>query len=294
MHTPVLLEKILQQINDKSAIMVDGTIGYAGHAQAIIQRNAKITYIGFDQDSFAVNYCREKLGNNPAVHLFKDNFKNIPTYLEQLNIKKVDYFLFDLGISSVQVDQAERGFSYNKDAKLDMRMDQEQTFSAHDLVNEASLEELLDIFNNYADVKLPKVIAKAIINNRPINTTMELVKVIRECLPNKIVREKNPAKTVFQAIRIAVNDELNVLRETLQVCLKYLADKGKIMVISFHSIEDRIVKRYFGNLIKPIYAKQIPINEEKKYTVRTYKASALEQEQNKRSRSAKLRVLIKE
>lgn len=294
MHYPVLKKQVLEQIKtNENAILVDGTIGYAGHTQLILEKNSKLQVIGFDQDSFAIDYCRKLLAKNPNVIIYKDNFKNLETYLLKNNITKVNYFLFDLGVSSVQIDQAQRGFSYTKDANLDMRMDQEQVLSAWNLVNETNEAELTRIFNDYAEVKLPRVVAKAIIKNRPIKTTLELVELIKKSLPAKLVREKNHAKTVFQALRIAVNDELNALKLVLDIALRYLAPKGKIMVITFHSIEDKIVKNFFGNLIKNKYATKVPIMENKIYSVKTYRPHDEEVLENRRSRSAKLRVLTK-
>lgn len=294
MHYPVLKKQVLEQIKtNEDAILVDGTIGYAGHTQLILEKNSKLKVIGLDQDSFAIDYCRKLLARNPNVLIYKDNFKNLETYLLKNNITKVDYFLFDLGVSSIQIDQAQRGFSYTKDAYLDMRMDQQQVLNAWNLVNETNEVELTRIFSNYAEVKLPRVVAKAIVKNRPIETTLQLVELIKKSLPARLVREKNHAKTVFQALRIAVNDELNVLKLVLDIALRYLAPKGKIMVITFHSIEDKIVKNFFGNLIKDKYAAKVPIMENKIYSVKTYRPNSEEVLENRRSRSAKLRVLIK-
>ncbi|PAK21005.1 16S rRNA (cytosine(1402)-N(4))-methyltransferase [Mycoplasmopsis agassizii] len=294
LHIPVLLKQVLEQIEpDKKALYVDATLGYAGHARAILEKNPNLKLIGFDQDDFAIKNSRKHLEKFPNSTLIKSNFENMKTYLEELAISEVDYFLFDLGISSVHVDDAQRGFSYNKDALLDMRMDQNTQLTAQEIINHWDYQDLLKIFNNYADVKLPHVIAKAIIKNRPLYRTMELVDVIKKALPAKVLREKNPAKTVFQALRIAVNREFEVLEKVLPTCLEFMRKNSKLMVITFHSKEDKIVKDFFGKLIKNKHDSKLPLMEVKEYKVKSFTADKNEIETNKRARSAKLRVLQK-
>ncbi|TDO21159.1 16S rRNA (cytosine1402-N4)-methyltransferase [Mycoplasma testudineum] len=293
-HKPVLLEQVLDQIDSlTNKIFVDATIGYAGHSAAILNKNKKLKLIGFDQDDFAIKNSKLKLAQYPSARVFKSNFRNFDTHLQALKIDKVDYFLADLGISSVQVDFADRGFSYNKDGPLDMRMNQEQNLTAHSIINNATQDELVRIFTKNADVKLPKVIAKAIVENRPLNSTLELVDLIRKALPAKLVRQKNHAKTVFQALRIEVNDEFSALQEFLTKAIDYLPVGGKLMIISFHSAEDKIIKDFFKNLIQREHDFRLPIIEEAKFKAKTYNPTNDEITNNKRSRSAKLRVLTK-
>ncbi|TNK93296.1 16S rRNA (cytosine(1402)-N(4))-methyltransferase, partial [Mycoplasmopsis pullorum] len=199
----------------------------------------------------------------------------------------------DLGVSSPQLDISERGFSYNKDARLDMRMNQDQEIDAYYIVNNYDEVALTQILIKHADVKLAKQVAKAIIKSRPITTTLELVDVIKSAYPAAILRQKNPAKAVFQAIRIEVNDEFNAIHTMLNDSLDLLKPNGHLAIITFHSLEDKIVKNFFGNLIKDKLPSKMPVNEIKNYNARQIKPSQAELLENKRSRSAKLRVLTK-
>ncbi|MGL6124881.1 MAG: 16S rRNA (cytosine(1402)-N(4))-methyltransferase RsmH [Metamycoplasmataceae bacterium] len=294
-HIPVLLDEVITSLNiKKNGIYLDLTLGRAGHSKEILKRIPDGLLIAFDKDINAIiksnSYLSKVGGNFKLVH---SDFIKIEDTLEQLDIKTVDGILVDLGISSPQIDDKSRGFSYSKDASLDMRMDQSQELNAHIIINSYSESELVEILRNNADVKLPKVIANAIIKNRPINTTVELVDVIRDSLPAKIVRLKNPAKAVFQAIRIAVNDELESLKILLEKLVKFMKKDSVLAIITFHSIEDKIVKNFFGNLIKSKIDPKLPIQEDKEWVVKVYSPKESEIKLNNRSRSAKLRVLKK-
>ena len=210
-----------------------------------------------------------------------------------MNISFVDGFLLDLGVSSVQLDFAHRGFSYSKLGPLDMRMNLDQPLKADDIVNGYDQESLCKIFIENADVKLAKQVAKGIVNNRPIKDTLELVEVIRSSLPAALVRKKNPAKAVFQAIRIAVNDELIVLKKFLAQSLDFLKKDSKMLIITFHSIEDRIVKDFFKRQVKNKHDRRLPIMEQKDYQVKTIKPTEEEIAQNRRAKSSKLRIIKK-
>ncbi|MGL5732828.1 MAG: 16S rRNA (cytosine(1402)-N(4))-methyltransferase RsmH [Metamycoplasmataceae bacterium] len=294
-HIPVLLDEVITSLNiKKNGIYLDLTLGRAGHSREILKRIPDGLLIAFDKDINAIiksnSYLSEVGSNFELVH---SDFIKIKDVLDKLEIKTVNGILVDLGVSSPQIDDKSRGFSYSKDANLDMRMDQSQTLNAHMIVNNYSEYELVDIFKNNADVKLPKAVAKAIIKNRPINTTDELVNVIRDSLPAKIVRMKNPAKAVFQAIRIAVNNELESLKVLLEKSVEIMEKDSVLAIITFHSIEDKIVKNFFGTLIKSKIDPKLPIQEEKEWVVKVYLPSEDEIKSNNRSRSAKLRVLTK-
>lgn len=295
MHVPVLFNEVINSLNIKEdGIYVDLTLGRAGHSKEILKNIKNGKLIAFDKDEIAIEESRSRLSevSNNFILIHSD-FKNLKNELTKIGINKVDGIIADLGVSSPQLDNQDRGFSYSKDCYLDMRMDQSQSLKAWDIVNDWTEEQLITIFVNYADVKMPKRIANAIIKNRPINTTFQLVDIIKSCLPAKIVRQKNPAKTVFQAIRIAVNNELESLDVVLRDSIEILKEDGTLAIITFHSIEDRIVKKFFGDLIKSKLDFKIPIQEEKKYIVKTIYPTADEIEHNKRSRSAKLRILKK-
>ena len=295
MHIPVLLNEVISSLDIKEdGIYVDLTLGRAGHSSEILKNIKNGMLIGFDKDIIAIEESQSrlsKIGKN--FKLIHCDFKNFKNELEKLGIHKVDGIIADLGVSSPQLDNKDRGFSYSKDGFLDMRMDQSQSLKAWDIVNNWSEEELIKIFINNADVKMPKRVVNAIIKNRPINTTLELVEIIKACLPAKIVSKKNPAKTVFQAIRIAVNNELESLESILAESIDLLKTNGVLAIITFHSIEDKMVKDFFGNLIKSKIDPKLPIQEEKKFIVKTLKPTDEEINQNKRSRSSKLRVLKK-
>ncbi|UUM18993.1 16S rRNA (cytosine(1402)-N(4))-methyltransferase RsmH [Mycoplasma sp. 1018B] len=294
-HQSVLLEETIEALNLKpNGIYVDLTLGMGGHASLILQNIPEGKLFAFDKDYFAIQESRKKLELiNNNFYLIHSDFKNIKNELNKLGIKQVDGIIADLGISSPQIDNADRGFSYNKNAKLDMRMNQDQFLDANYIVNHYDVEKLSQIFYYNAEVKFAKQVAKAIVENRPINTTLELANVIRKSLPAKIVSLKNPNKAIFQALRIEVNDELNALKNMLVDALDLLKPQANLCVISFHSIEDKIVKNFFGKLTKNQLPVKMPVKEEKKYSVKTIKVSEKEIKINHRARSAKLRVLTK-
>lgn len=304
-HISVLLEEAVNALNlDENSIVVDATLGYAGHSSEILKRIKRGRLFAFDQDSEAIKYSTDRLtsiGTNFTI--IKSNFVHLKEKLNELGVEKVDACLFDLGVSSPQLDEQERGFSYHLDAKLDMRMNQEQEFSAYDVVNTYSKEELTKIFTDYGESKFSRNIANKIIEYRKtknIETTLELVEIIKTAVPMKFRIDKHPAKQIFQAIRIEVNHELDVIEPALEQALSMLNVGGRVAVITFHSLEDRIVKRYFKSVSEiDIKVKGLPnIPEEylPDYKLVVNKAilpSKEELENNKRARSAKLRVIEK-
>ncbi|WP_029608761.1 16S rRNA (cytosine(1402)-N(4))-methyltransferase RsmH [Mycoplasma simbae] len=294
-HYSVLLNETIDALNIKpDGIYVDLTLGMGGHSSKILAKLTSGHLVAFDKDAFAIEKSRtllSQISNN--FTLVHSDFKNITEELNKLGIKQVDGIIADLGISSPQIDNAIRGFSYNKDARLDMRMNQEQTLDAHYLVNNYSVDQIRQILIDNAEVKLAGLVANAIVQNRPIDTTLQLADIIRNSLPAKVVKAKNPCKAIFQAIRIEVNNELESLRELLSQCTELISKNGSIAIITFHSLEDRIVKHFFGNLIKDKLPAKMPINEAKEYKVKVIDPSKNELEENARSRSARLRVLTK-
>ncbi len=278
-----------------NGIYVDLTLGRAGHSQEILKKLENGKLICFDKDIEAINESKTKLAKiNCNFILIKNDFRNLKSELEKLDIKKVSGIIADLGVSSPQLDNKNRGFSYSQDANLDMRMDLDNKLTAAEIINNYSEIEIEKILYQNADVKLAKLIAKAIVKSRPINTTFELNELLKNTLPAKIVREKNPSKAVFQAFRIAVNDELGALEEMLNQIPELLEVNGKLAIITFHSKEDAIVKKYFQNLNyhDPLLDK-LPIQVNKKWRQKTIFPSDNEKQINKRSRSAKLRVITR-
>ena len=298
LHKSVLLEESIEYLNIKDdSIIVDCTLGYGGHSSEILKKIPNGHLYSFDQDIDAINYSKDrlsKISNNYTI--INSNFVNIKEELEKLGINKVDGILYDLGVSSPQLDIDERGFSFHKDARLDMRMDRTQKLSAYNVVNEYSEEELTNIIFKYGEEKFARKISKAIVNSRPINTTLELVEVIKSAVPMKYKKEHHPARKTFQAIRIEVNNELEVFRKSLVDALGMLNINGRICVITFHSLEDRICKEIFksvstiSNELKNLPI--IPKEYEPKYKViKTINPSEEEVNINNRARSAKLRVI---
>ena len=302
-HVSVLLNESIEYLNIKEdGIYVDCTLGFAGHSSQILKRLKKGKLFAFDQDGEAIEYSKKILDQiSDNYEIINSNFVNLRDELHKREIKKVDGILFDLGVSSVQLDEAERGFSYHKDAKLDMRMNQNQKLTAFDVVNNYSKEDLIKIFYEYGEEKYSKAIASAIIKNReisPINTTLELAEIIKNSVPEKYRRNSHPARKIFQAIRIEVNNELNVFEKALNDALDLLNTGGRICVITFHSLEDRICKNIFKNEseVDKFYKGLPNIPDEYKpkiKIIKKIKPTSEELEKNNRSRSAILRVIEK-
>ena len=302
-HVSVLLNESIEGLNLKEdGIYVDCTLGYAGHSSEILKRIKKGYLFAIDQDSDAIESSRKRLsaiGNNFTI--IKSNFSNLKTELKRENVLFVDGFLFDLGVSSVQLDDPERGFSYHNDAKLDMRMDKDGKFSAYDLVNTYSEKELRDIFFKYGEEKFSSSIARNIVKyreNKKIETTLELADIISNSVPMKAKREHHPARKAFQAIRIEVNHELDILESALKDALSMLNVGGRICVITFHSLEDRIVKNVFKEYTevdpKVKGLPDIPLDYLPDYKLINRNVIIPSEEEllnNNRSRSAKLRII---
>lgn len=304
-HISVLLNEVIESLNIKEdGIYVDCTLGGAGHSSEILKYlSNKGRLIGIDQDTNALEAAKEKLKNYQNVTYVHDNFYNIDSILKELKIDKVDGILMDLGVSSYQLDTAERGFSYMKDAPLDMRMNREKGFSAYEVVNEYSASELFRIMRDYGEEKFAKRIADFIIRAReikPIDTTLELVDIIKAAIPAKFQKGGHPAKKTFQAIRIEVNSELAILDKAVGDSINNLNEKGRISIITFHSLEDRIIKNKFKDLENPCTCpKEFPIcicgknPIVKVITKKPIEPTDEEKEINSRSKSAKLRVAEK-
>lgn len=305
-HISVLLNECLEGLNIKeNGTYVDCTLGGAGHSSHILKKlSSEGTLIGIDQDNDALRAAKEKLRDYSNVKFVHNNFYNIDSILTSLNIPKVDGILMDLGVSSYQLDEGERGFSYMKDAPLDMRMDRDREFSAYEVVNTYSEEDLYRIIRDYGEEKFAKKIAKFIVDKRadkPIETTLELVDIIKAAIPAKARREgPHPAKRTFQAIRIEVNGELAILNKAIEDGVEHLNKGGRMAIITFHSLEDRIVKLKYRELANPCTCpKEFPVCIcGKKPLVKIISRKAIEPskeeiEQNPRSRSAKLRILEK-
>ena len=301
MHISVLLtETINNLILNKDSVVVDCTLGYGGHSSEILKRIPNGKLYSFDQDEDAIESSKErlkKIGSN--FEIIKSNFVNLKEELVKRNISKVDAIVYDLGVSSPQLDEEGRGFSFHKDAKLDMRMDKSQSLSAFDVVNNYSYEDLVKIFREYGEEKYASGIAKKIVDkrsNNTINTTLELVEIIKESVPFKYKNEKHPARKVFQAIRIEVNNELEVFEKSLKQALDLIDINGRICVITFHSLEDKICKRIFKECSSlPSELQKLPVVPEelkpKFKIIDSINPSIEEIENNKRSRSAKLRII---
>lgn len=304
-HVPVLLKEVIDGLNIKEdGIYVDCTLGGAGHSSEIVKRlSKKGRLIGIDQDINALNAAKERLSNFDNVSYVHDNFYNIDSILQELHIDKVDGILMDLGVSSHQLDTAERGFSYMKEAPLDMRMDRESHISAHEIINGYSEEELYRIIKEYGEERFAKKIANLIVNQRiikPIETTFELVDIIKKAIPMKFQKNGHPAKKTFQAIRIEVNRELFILDKAVEDSISRLNKEGRLAIITFHSLEDRIIKQKFKELENPCTCpKEFPICVcGKTSTIDIISKKPIEptddeKEANSRSRSAKLRVVEK-
>lgn len=302
-HRPVLLDEVIEYLNiDPSGIYVDGTIGGGGHALAIVQRLTTGRLIGLDQDEEAIDAAGMRLKDyKDKVTIVRSNFHGIKDVLNELNIDKANGILLDLGVSSHQLDTPERGFSYREDAPLDMRMDQRHKKTARDIVNEYSEAELYRIIRDYGEDRFAKNIAKHIVRARqdkPIETTFQLNEIIKAAIPAKVrATSGHPSKRTFQAIRIELNRELDVLKESLDDMIDLLKPGGRLAIITFHSLEDRIVKENFKVNENPcICPPDFPVcvcGRKPKGRIITKKPvlpSEEEIEENSRSKSAKLRV----
>ncbi len=300
MHKSVLLEECIENLNIKpDGIYVDCTLGYGGHSEKILSCLTTGHLYAFDQDMEAINYSKERLSKiNDHFTLVHSNFVYLKEKLSELGVEHVDGILFDLGFSSPQIDDAERGFSFMKDAKLDMRMNKEQTFSAYNVVNEYSENDLAMVFFKYAEEKYSRSIAKNIVKSRPINSTLELVDIIKKSVPVKYALSRHPERVIFQAIRIEVNKELDYLEAVLPQAIEMLKVGGRICVITFHSLEDRIVKQTFklNSEVSPLVKGLPVIPDEFKPKIKLINKKPIlptskEMEENSRSKSAKLRVI---
>ena len=298
-HYSVLLNESILGLNIKEdGIYVDATLGLGGHSKEILKRIPKGHLYAFDEDINALNYADNILKEVASnFTLIKSNFVFLKEELAKRNINKVDGILFDLGVSSPQIDNPKRGFSFMNDALLDMRMDESQDLTAYNVVNEYNYNELVDIFFKYGEERLSKVIAKKIVETRPIKTTLELVNTIKLAVGNKYFNLNHPERKIFQAIRIEVNKELTVLEKVLPDAIDLLKPNGRIVVITFHSLEDRIVKNTFKKYSSvDELVKGLPEIPEKYKPVlklinkKPILPSSIELEQNSRSKSAKLRI----
>ncbi len=306
-HKSVLLKEAIEGLNIKEdGIYVDATLGRAGHSSEILKRLKNGKLYCFDQDKEAIDYSFKKLASiSSNFEIIYSNFKNMKEELNKRDVEKVDGILFDLGVSSPQFDEDYRGFSYRFDAPLDMRMNQENPLTAKKIVNTHPLEKLVKVFKEYGEEKYSYSIAKTIVKAREvkeIETTFELVDLIKKSLPKKeLFKDKHPAKKVFQALRIEVNDELEVLKIALNDSINLLNKDGRIVVITFHSLEDRIVKNVFKEVsfIKGdrkndyLLPNEIKKAEFELVNKKVITPSESEIEENRRSKSAKLRILKK-
>ena len=302
-HKSVLLDETIEGLSIRpDGIYVDGTLGGAGHASEVCQRlSAKGRFIGIDQDQDAIIAASERLAPFKQATVIRSNYCYMVPELAARGINKVDGILLDLGVSSYQLDNEERGFTYRVDAPLDMRMDQRQTQTASDIVNGYEEKELYRIIRDYGEDKFAKNIAKHIVAARqvkPITTTGELTEIIRESIPMKMqVKSGHPAKRTFQAIRIELNRELDVLRDSLDGMIDILDDGGRLCIITFHSLEDRIVKTIFRKNENPCTCpSDFPVcvcgkkSKGKVITRKPILPGETEMEENPRSKSAKLRI----
>ena len=302
-HVSVLLQESISSLNLlENSVVVDATLGYGGHSSNILERISKGYLFAFDQDSEAIRYSTDRLSSiGTNFTIIKSNFVNMKEELEKRGINKVDAVLFDLGVSSPQLDDESRGFSFHNDARLDMRMDRDQKLSAYEVVNEYSEQDLARIFYKYGEDKFSKSVARRIVEYRkekPIETTLELVEVIKSGVPMKYRINKHPARQIFQASRIEVNHELDVIEPALSQALELLNVGGRVAVITFHSLEDRLVKNYFKEMTKiDDKVKGMPnipdeyLPDFKLVVNKAIIPSDSEIENNPRARSSKLRVI---
>ncbi|MDD3392575.1 MAG: 16S rRNA (cytosine(1402)-N(4))-methyltransferase RsmH [Bacilli bacterium] len=303
MHKSVLLEECIKYLNlEETSVIVDATLGYGGHSSEILKKIKRGFLFAFDQDEEAIAYSDErlkKISNN--FEIIKSNFVNMQDELLKRNVSKVDGILFDLGVSSPQLDEQERGFSFHKDAKLDMRMDKASLKTAYDVVNNYDEKTLINILREYGEEKYAYSIVKGIAkarNEKPIETTLELVEIIKNHVPMKYRINKHPARKTFQALRIEVNNELEVFEKALYEALDLVGLNKKVAVITFHSLEDKICKRIFkeeSEIKKELHNLPIIPDEFKPRfkMIANIEPSEEEINSNNRSRSARLRVIEK-
>lgn len=298
-HKSVLFDESVKALNiNSNSVIVDGTAGGGGHSREISNNAGRL--IAIDQDPDAIKVLHERLGDRENVTIVNDNFSNLKSILSSLNIDEIDGLLLDLGVSSFQLDTAERGFSFHKDAPLDMRMSK-SGLSARDVVNTYSEQELANIIYKYGEEKFSRKIASNIVKTRqdkPIETTFELVDIIKSSLPQKAMRDSHPARKTFQAIRIEVNAELDALEKTLDDAFECLRSGGRIAIITFHSLEDRMVKEKFNEWSKGCTCpKEFPVcvcgNKPKGKALKSIAPSEKELEINPRARSSRLRIFEK-
>ncbi len=291
-----MLDEVIEKLQIKeNGIYVDLTLGRAGHSKEILKKLTTGKLICLDKDIEAINQSNEILKKiNSNYVLIKSDFRFLSDVLKKINIEKVDGIIADLGVSSPQLDNVNRGFSYSQNSDLDMRMDIDQSLTAKYILNNYSFETLNKLLIDNADVKFSQRIAKEIIKNRPFNESFELVDLLKNILPAKLLKQKNPAKQVFQALRIAVNDELNAINDLLEQIPNLLNKNGKFLAISFHSKEDYLIKKFYQNLIyRNPKLDKLPIQEERSWSQKIIFPSEKEKQLNKRSHSAKLRIITK-
>ncbi len=305
-HISVLFDETLNSLNVKDGgVYVDGTLGGGGHSRGILERAKNVRLIGIDRDREAIKAAGERLADfRDNITLVNNNFSNVKQILNELNVDKIDGAVLDLGVSSYQLDNAERGFSYMHNARLDMRMNPSDELSAYEVVNSYNKEELTKIFYEYGEEKWSKRVAEFIVEkraNKPVETTLELVDIIKAAIPKKVrVEGSHPAKRIFQAIRIEVNNELGILKETVSDIVDVLKPGGRLSIITFHSLEDRIIKKAFLDLAMGcVCPKSFPVcvcNRQPIVKIISKKPilpTKDEEIENPRSKSAKLRVIEK-
>ena len=302
-HKSVLLKESIDNLNIKvNGVYVDATLGFGGHSLEILKRINKGFLFAFDQDIEAIQYSSERLKDYNNFKIIKSNFSNMKKCLIDEGIKSVDGILFDIGVSSMQLDEDYRGFSYHNDARLDMRMDTDSDFSAYELVNNYDYNNLVRVLRDYGEEKYASSIAKNIIKAREIKnieTTLELVEIIKKSMPMKALRDGHPARKTFQAIRIEVNHELDVLSTALEQAIDLIKVGGRICVITFHSLDDRIVKNIFRKYseIDSKFSKLPYVPDEFKPRLRIISKGITPSEEelieNNRARSSRLRVVEK-
>jgi len=303
-HLPIMLHEVIEALDiKKDGLYVDGTFGRGGHSRAILDKLTTGHLIVFDQDERAIETAQKLSLEFPnKMTIIQSNFKHLNQELDARGFKNIDGILLDLGVSSPQFDDPSRGFSYRFDTRLDMRMDLSQSLDAYQVINHYSFEKLMHIFQVYGEEKFAKQIARKIEKQReikPIETSFELVDIIRSAYPSKVLKQKgHPAKQVFQAIRIEVNQELEVLKSVLDQAVNRLNPMGRLVILTFHSLEDRMVKQYFNKLSvvdvpSKIPLQTLPLADYELVNRKVITSSEEELNQNPRAQSAKLRAIRK-